>query len=113
MAQRLATLPAMQVAWVRFPIPSRPTFSVKKWLFYVNLRPGDVASTAIALYNWIEKLQSQVVCGDLRLDCLCRPGLLLGLTLKSKQSKAKVSHLLRPGNTAFKEQLKLVNSFER
>jgi hypothetical protein len=26
--------------------------------------------------------------------------------------KAKVSHILRPGNTAFKEQLKLVNGFE-
>jgi hypothetical protein len=52
------------------------------------------------------------------LDCLCRPGLLvrpsvLGLTLKSKQSKANVSHIFRPGNIAFKEQLKLVNGFER
>jgi hypothetical protein len=36
-----------------------------------------------------------------------------GSALKSKQSKAKVSHNLRPGNTAFKEQLKLVNGFER
>jgi hypothetical protein len=26
---------------------------------------------------------------------------------------SKVSHILRPGNTAFKEQLKLVNGFER
>jgi hypothetical protein len=27
--------------------------------------------------------------------------------------QAKVSYILRPGNTAFKEQLKLVNGFER
>jgi hypothetical protein len=26
-------------------------------------------------------------------------------------AQAKVSHILRPGNTAFKEQLKLVNGF--
>jgi hypothetical protein len=32
---------------------------------------------------------------------------------RQKQSKAKVSHILRPGNTAFKGQLKLVNGFER
>jgi hypothetical protein len=28
-------------------------------------------------------------------------------------AQAKVSHILRPRNTAFKEQLKLVNGFER
>jgi hypothetical protein len=28
-------------------------------------------------------------------------------------AQAKVSHILRPGNTAFKEQFKLVNGFER
>jgi hypothetical protein len=28
-------------------------------------------------------------------------------------AQEKVSHILRPGNTAFKEQLKLVNGFER
>jgi hypothetical protein len=28
-------------------------------------------------------------------------------------AQAKVSNILRPGNTAFKEQLKLVNGFER
>jgi hypothetical protein len=28
-------------------------------------------------------------------------------------AQATVSHILRPGNTAFKEQLKLVNGFER
>jgi hypothetical protein len=78
MAERLATLPAKQVAWVRFPVL-------------------HVASTAIALYKWIQKLQLQVVCGDLRLDCLCRPAFVagvLGLTIKSKQFNAKVSHIL-------------------
>jgi hypothetical protein len=40
MAERLATLPAKQVACVRLPVPARPTFSVEKWLFYVTLRPG-------------------------------------------------------------------------
>jgi hypothetical protein len=28
-------------------------------------------------------------------------------------AQAKVSHILRPRNTAFKEQLKLVNGFEK
>jgi hypothetical protein len=40
MAERLVTLPAKQVAWVRFPVPARPTFSVEKWLFSVTLRQG-------------------------------------------------------------------------
>jgi hypothetical protein len=40
MAERLATLPAMQVAWVQFPVPDRPTFRVEKWLFSVTLRHG-------------------------------------------------------------------------
>jgi hypothetical protein len=40
MAERLVTLPAKQVAWVRFPVPARPTFSVGKWLFSVTLRQG-------------------------------------------------------------------------
>jgi hypothetical protein len=40
MAERLETLPAKQVAWVRFPVPARPTFSVEKWHFSVTLRPG-------------------------------------------------------------------------
>jgi hypothetical protein len=60
----------------------------------------------------------QVVCEDLRLDCLCWPRLLVrpgvpGLPSSQKQSKAKVYHILRPGNTAFNGQLKLVNGFER
>jgi hypothetical protein len=37
MAERLVTLPAKLVAWVRFPVPARPTFGVEKWLFSVTL----------------------------------------------------------------------------
>jgi hypothetical protein len=40
MAERLVTLPAKQMAWVRFPVTARPTFSVEKWLFSVTLRQG-------------------------------------------------------------------------
>jgi hypothetical protein len=40
MAERLKTLPAMQVARVRFPVPARPMFSVEKWLFSVTLLQG-------------------------------------------------------------------------
>jgi hypothetical protein len=40
MAERLEKLPVMQVARVRFPVSSRPTFSVEKWLFSVALRQG-------------------------------------------------------------------------
>jgi hypothetical protein len=40
MAERLATLPASQVAWVRVPVPARPTFNVEKGLFSVTLRKG-------------------------------------------------------------------------
>jgi hypothetical protein len=36
MAERLETLPAIQVARVRFPVPARPTFSVEKLLFSVT-----------------------------------------------------------------------------
>jgi hypothetical protein len=40
MAERLETLPVMQVARVRFLVPDSPTFSVEKWLFSVTLRQG-------------------------------------------------------------------------
>jgi hypothetical protein len=40
MAERLATLPATQVARVRFPVPAKTTFVVKKLLFSVTLRQG-------------------------------------------------------------------------
>jgi hypothetical protein len=49
MAERLARLPAMQVARVRFPVPGRPMFSVEKWLFYVTLRHAGVRSQALQL----------------------------------------------------------------
>jgi hypothetical protein len=38
---------------------------------------------------------------------------IIKLVKKIAVAQAKVSHILRPGNTAFKEQLKLVNGFER
>jgi hypothetical protein len=38
---------------------------------------------------------------------------IIQLVIKFAVAQAKVSHILRPGNTAFKEQLKLVNGFER
>jgi hypothetical protein len=41
MAERLVTLPAKQVAWVRFPDPARPMFRVEKWLFSETLRQGE------------------------------------------------------------------------
>jgi hypothetical protein len=47
---------------------------------------GTFSSTAIEIIKWI---------------------------IKFAVAQAKVSHILRPGNTAFKEQLKLVNGFER
>jgi hypothetical protein len=40
MAERLETLPAMQVVRVRFPVLARPTFSVEKGLFSVTLHQG-------------------------------------------------------------------------
>jgi hypothetical protein len=39
MDERLAMLPAKQVAWAQFPVPARPTLSVEKWLFSVTLHP--------------------------------------------------------------------------
>jgi hypothetical protein len=47
---------------------------------------GKISSTAIEIIKWLKKIAV---------------------------AQAKVSHILRPGNTAFKEQLKLVNDFER
>jgi hypothetical protein len=43
MVERLVTLPAKQVAWVLFPVSSRPTFSVEKWLFSVTLCQGALS----------------------------------------------------------------------
>jgi hypothetical protein len=54
MAKRLVTMPAKQVAWVWFPVPARPTFSVEKWLFSVTLRQG-VPAWYPTLKAWEEK----------------------------------------------------------
>jgi hypothetical protein len=47
---------------------------------------GTFSSTAIEIINWLKKIAV---------------------------AQTKVSHILRPGNTAFKEQLKLVIGFKR
>jgi hypothetical protein len=77
---------ATQVARIRLPVPARPMFSVEKVALFCNPASGGTfSSTAIEIIN----------------------------RLKFAVAKVKVSHILRPGNTAFKEQLKLVNGFER
>jgi hypothetical protein len=87
MAERLVPLLATQVARVRFPVQVRPTFRVEKVaLFYNPASGGSFSSTAIEIIKWVNKFAV---------------------------AQAKVSHILRPGNTAFKEQLKLVNGYER
>jgi hypothetical protein len=69
---RLATLPATQVAWVRIPVPSRPTLRVEKVaLFCIPASGGMFSSTAIEIIKWVKKF---VV------------------------AQAKVSHILRPGS---------------
>jgi hypothetical protein len=47
---------------------------------------GTFSSTAIEIIKWVEQIAV---------------------------AQAKVSHTSRPGNTTFKEQLKVVNGFER
>jgi hypothetical protein len=87
MAERLVPLLTTQVARVRFHVPARPTFSVEKVALFCNpVSGGTFSSTAIEIIKWVKKIA--VV-------------------------QAKVSHILWPGNTAFKRQLKLVNVFER
>jgi hypothetical protein len=50
MAERLVTLPATQVAWVRFLVTARPTFRVEKVALFCNPASGDTfSSTAIEL----------------------------------------------------------------
>jgi hypothetical protein len=86
MAERLVPLLATQVGCVRFPVPARPTFRVKKVALFCNPASGGMfSSTALEIMK-IKKIAD---------------------------AQAKVSHILRPGNTAFKEQLKLVDGFER
>jgi hypothetical protein len=36
----LGLLDLLDLGWVRFPVPARPTFIVEKWLFSVTLRKG-------------------------------------------------------------------------
>jgi hypothetical protein len=69
MAERLVTLPAKQVAWVLFPVPSRPTFSVEKWLFSVTLRQwARLSSTAIEIIKWVRKFAVAQAKGDPHLE---------------------------------------------
>jgi hypothetical protein len=78
MAERLATLPAMQhaVAWIRFPVPVRPTFSVENLHISATLRHGGTfLSTAIEIIKWAKKIAV---------------------------AQAKVSHILRPGKASEK-----------
>jgi hypothetical protein len=87
MAERLVPLLATQVARVQFLVPARPTFRVEKVVFFCNPASGGTfSSTVIETIKWVKNIA--VV-------------------------QAKVSHILRPGNTTFKEQLNLVNGFER
>jgi hypothetical protein len=86
MAERLVPLLATLVARVRFPVPARPMFGVEKVAFFCNPAGGTFSSTAIKIIKWVKQIAV---------------------------AQAKVSHILRPGNTPFKEQLKLVNCFER
>jgi hypothetical protein len=78
---------ATQVAQVQFPVPARSTFRMEKVALFCNpASGGTLSSTAIEIMKWVEQI---VVV------------------------QAKVSHILKPGNTTFKEQLKLVTGFER
>jgi hypothetical protein len=54
-----------------------------------------------------------------KVALFCNPALggtateIIKWVKKFAVAQANVSHILRPGNTAFKEQFKLVNGFER
>jgi hypothetical protein len=57
MAERLATLLATQVAGVRFPVPARPTFGVKKVALFCNPASGGTfSSTAIEIIKLVKKI---------------------------------------------------------
>jgi hypothetical protein len=76
MAEYLVTLPAKQVAWVRFPVPARPTFSVGKVALFCNpVSGGTFSSTAIEIIKWVKKFAV---------------------------AQAKVTHILRPGKASEK-----------
>jgi hypothetical protein len=57
MAERLATLPATQVARVRFPVPARSTFRVEKVALFCNPASGGTfSSTAIEIIKWVKNI---------------------------------------------------------
>jgi hypothetical protein len=57
MAECLATLIATQVAWVRFPVPARPSFSVEKVALFCNPASGGTfSSTGIEIIKWVKKI---------------------------------------------------------
>jgi hypothetical protein len=74
--------------WPGFDSRSRPDLrlSGKVALFCNPASGGTFSSTAIEIIKWVYIFAV---------------------------AQAKVSHILRPGNTALKKQLKLVNGFER
>jgi hypothetical protein len=87
MAERLVLLLATKMSRGRFPVTASPTFRVEKVALFCNLASGGTfSSTRIVIIKWVNFFAV---------------------------AQAKVSHILRPGNTTFKEQLKLVNGFER
>jgi hypothetical protein len=61
MAVRLLPLLATQVAWDRFPIPARPTFSVEKVDLFCNPASGGMfSSTAIEIIKRIHALKKKI-----------------------------------------------------
>jgi hypothetical protein len=62
MAERLESLPAMQVARARFLVPARPTYSVEKLLFSVTLLRDTFSSTAIEIIKWVKNFAVAKVC---------------------------------------------------
>jgi hypothetical protein len=54
MAEQLMLLLATQVAWVRFPVPARPTFIVEKVAPICNSASGGtLSSTANEIIKWV------------------------------------------------------------
>jgi hypothetical protein len=76
MAELLVTLPAKQVAWVPFPVPARPMFSVEKVALFCNpASGGKFSSPAIEIIKWVKNFAV---------------------------AQAKVTHILRPGKASGK-----------
>jgi hypothetical protein len=63
MAERLETLPAMQVVLGSIPGPGL-TLSVEKLLFSVTLLRGTFSSTAIEIIKWVKNFAVAKVCRD-------------------------------------------------